>query len=425
MALSNKAATIAPVSLLVGGSAIIYSSVLRHPSSSNLTPLSLFYMVLLAVQYSVQPRLSKRYISRNISKQTVAMWEEIAKTSMAAFLFCIAKKSINTGGGTIPWNLSSSLITAGVPAVLYAFQGVFQYTSQQHLDSVTFNGLSQAKTLSAALCCYWILGKQQSPIQIVALLLLFWSALLFQQPQRQQQQNRSQQRGDTKKMLTTTINPSSFRILWQKLIENRIITGTTATNSSTKNTSKNNDGDDEDDEKWFRFGVVPCMAATFLSGFAGALSQKGLQITGGGGGDAFLFTMEVSLYSALTLWISLLIRWLSSKLMTSSSSTALKKKNPIRFSWKLDSYASLIPILSKAAGGVLTALVHKHAGSVTKGFALMFGLVLSTIWEHHLLNNNNDKNQLQQQPHQLLGTLLVMVSGWMHMTNPSIRPPTP
>ena len=64
---------------------------------------------------------------------------------------------------------------------------------------------------------------------------------------------------------------------------------------------------------------------------------------------------------------------------------------------------TLLPVACKACGGVLTALVHKHAGSVSKGFALTLGLVLST-----------GLSDRELEIHQGLGTILVMLSSWLH-----------
>jgi hypothetical protein len=44
-------------------------------------------MMLLAVQYAVQPRLSKKYISPQLNTQSVALVEEVVKTSFAAAIF--------------------------------------------------------------------------------------------------------------------------------------------------------------------------------------------------------------------------------------------------------------------------------------------------------------------------------------------------
>jgi solute carrier family 35 (UDP-sugar transporter), member A1/2/3 len=313
------------------------------------------YMLLLAIQYSLQPRFSKKYISPSTSKQSVALVEEVVKTGMAAAVF-FTKPNVSMQG----WTLSSSLAVAAVPAILYAIQGVLQYMSHQHLDPVTFNGLSQTKTLSAALCCFVVLGTPQSPLQMVALLLLLASSLVFQ--------------GNMRK----TTNDSFVR------------------------------------------GILPCLGATLLSGLAGALSQKGLQLTGGGHGrDAFLYTMEVSFYSAVTLFVSILFssRGRRNDTVNTTSTPATPKKQLFQTAttnwfhgW---TWQTWIPILIKAYGGVLTALVHKYAGSVAKGFALMFGLVLSQLVSSMI------QEQDVTMP-QLVGTMLVMLSGWMHFTNPPL-----
>ena len=81
-----------PVSL-VGGTAAIYTSLLNHPSST-LTHLSFAFMMLLAVQYALQPRLSRKYIPPQVNKQSVAMVEEVVKTGIAAAIFCLKPRDI-------------------------------------------------------------------------------------------------------------------------------------------------------------------------------------------------------------------------------------------------------------------------------------------------------------------------------------------
>jgi UDP-sugar transporter A1/2/3 len=391
----------------------MYSSLLNNPSST-MTHLSLAFMMLLAVQYALQPRLSRRYISPKVNKQSVALVEELVKTGMAAaiflskprpvvqqamqgkiivrnvkcpqtvtcpvsrrfhqahpnskchlssfshitlflFLFCACKD----------WSLSSSLTVAGLPAMLYAMQGVLQYVSHQHLDPVTFNGLTQTKTLSAALCCWIIMGKAQSPLQMVALGILFVSAMVFQ-------------------------GYISFGGTGSSAVSQ------TTTRTATTMTMKTK----QQKEDWVWKGIVPCLGAAFTSGLAGALSQKGLQLTGIAGRDPFLYTVEISFFSAVTLFISML----------RSNSFSKMEWDKQRAHWN---YKTLIPIVCKAAGGVVTALVHKYAGSVAKGFALMFGLVLSSTLQMTL-----SKESLQ--PHQVTGTLLIMLSTWLHFTHPSV-----
>jgi solute carrier family 35 (UDP-sugar transporter), member A1/2/3 len=249
--------------------------------------------------------------------------------------------------------------------MLYALQGVLQYVSHQNLDPVTFNGLTQTKTLSAALCCWIILQTPQSPLQIAALAILFGSALVFQGYYFGSTHNNNNNNNNNK----SKINGSE----------------------SAATTKRFN-------EDWIWRGVVPCLGAAFLSGLAGALSQKGLQLTGIAGRDPFLYSIEISFYSAITLLIS----------MARSSTNVRMELAKQRSYW---TYQTLIPIVVKAAGGVITALVHKYAGSVAKGFALMFGLVLSGTVQMCLA-------QETLQPHQVAGTLMIMLATWMHFTHP-------
>jgi UDP-sugar transporter A1/2/3 len=200
------------------------------------------------------------------------------------------------------------------------------------------------------------MGKVQSPLQMVALVVLVTAALIFQGQ-------------------------------WQA----------PAAASDKKSSIPKVDG-------WWIMGVVPCLGAAMLSGLAGALSQKGLQLTGISGRDPFLYTMEISFYSAIVLLASML------RNNTDNGKISGEKKSApstIKIDWK----CALIPIVWKAAGGVVTALVHKYAGSVAKGFALLFGLVLSGGLQ--LLLQNEDL-----QSHQILGTLLIMLSTHLHFTHP-------
>lgn len=408
---------VGPLSLL-GGTAAIYTSLLQHPTST-LNPLSFFLMMLLAVQYAVQPRLSRKYIAPQLDPPTVALVEEVVKTGMAAALFfgttsttttSIRKSSVLLQDND--WTLSSSLAVAGVPAMLYALQGVLQYVSYQHLDAVTFNGLTQTKTLSAALCCYLIMGQRQSPLQMVALGILFASALVFQigggggkNKIQQQQQEQQQQPLQTKLPSTSTST-----------------TSTTNNNNNTTTTTVTND--------WVWRGILPCLGAAFLSGLAGALSQKGLQSSaaaggGGNGRDPFLYTIEISFYSAVTLLFNKMVTAARSRRNTSTSTTSNTTTARTTTTTRSSSFSAywnwktLIPIVVKASGGVVTALVHKYAGSVSKGFALMFGLVLSNMIQLSISTSSSSSTKQQDtlQPYQVWGTLMIMSSTWLFFTH--------
>ncbi|EED95706.1 predicted protein [Thalassiosira pseudonana CCMP1335] len=196
------------------------------------------------------------------------MVEEIFKMGLSAMFFISCGKDV-VASELHGWTLSSSLLLAGLPALLYATQGVLTYLGYQNTDSVTFNGLNQTKTLSAALWCFLLMGKQQSPVQMVALTILFFSALLFQ-------------------------GTLSFSGMFQKNKDNAQLIHT----------------DEHDVEKSrphtsFSKGILPCLTAAFISGLAGALSQKGVQMAGGKGRNAYLYTMELGLYSSISLLVSM------------------------------------------------------------------------------------------------------------------------
>lgn len=299
-------------------------------------------MLLLAFQVSIQPKISQAYLKPDDNKVVVALMEEIVKTSIALFLFGLQDASTRRLA-LADWTLSSSLSIAALPAALYALQSVLTYTSVQRLDSVTFNGLSQLKMASAAVWCFLLLGTTQSAQQIAAIAILIISAIIFQQP---------------------TTSTTSIRGR-----ENKIVSVV---------------------------GVVTCLAATFVSGLAGALSQRGVQLVGRHslGKDPFLFGAEVSFYSALCLLLSL----------RPSRRPSATNQNFFRANFR----ASLwIPVTVKAMGGIVTVLVHKYAGSVLKGFALVLGLVLSGMYKYDSLTR-----------HQVVATVLVLLSSWMHFTSP-------
>jgi Na+/proline symporter len=64
--------------------------------------------------------------------------------------------------------------------------------------------------------------------------------------------------------------------------------------------------------------------------------------------------------------------------------------------------------LTNAAGGIVVGLVTKYAGSVRKGFALIFGIFISGVF------------QKQVSKEQWIGGLLAGVSLWMHAVHPPV-----
>ena len=142
------------------------------------------------------------------------------------------------------------MAVAFLPAGLYALQNIAALQAYQNLDPITFNVLNQTKTLSAALCCYLVLGRKQSFVQICSLFLLLLSALIMEG-------------------IVSVESTGGMKI-------------------------------PEWESNHFSLGVLPILLASFISGLSGAISQKFLQAQGGGR-NPYLFSMELCAASAIIL----------------------------------------------------------------------------------------------------------------------------
>lgn len=214
--------------------------------------------------------------------------------------------------------------------------------------------LTETKTLSAALCCYLIMGKKQSFAQILSLALLFLSALVME----------------------GMISLESIK--W----------------SSTEEVSLSFDWSSA---HWSN-GVIPILFASFISGLSGALSQGNLQ-SSGGGRNPYLFSMELCAASTLILATSLLFSTDGHKIA----------QDGFWYAWTPQLW---IPITTNAIGGIVVGLVTKYAGSVRKGFALIFGIFLSGLFQACL------QPAVGVSRRQLMGGVLAATSLWIHATHP-------
>jgi len=238
-------------------------------------------------------------------------------------------------------------------------QNMAALLAYQNLDALTFNVLNQTKTLSAALNCYWLLGRSQSPLQMVALVLLLVSALVME-----------------------GIIPIQ---VWLGLED------------AAKDSSK------EFQSSHLYFGVIPILTASFISGLAGALTQRSLQ--GAGGRNSYLFSMELCAATSIMVSSSL----------TMSMDGGLISEYGYWHNW---TSATWIPIATGAAGGVLVGLVTKYAGSVRKGFALIFGMFLSGVLQSVVAQQGVSVNQM-------VGGAVAGISLYLHATNPPQTPVAP
>ena len=134
---------------------------------------------------------------------------------------------------------------------------------------------------------------------------------------------------------------------------------------------------------------------------AGALTQRALQINQR---NPFLFSMELSVFSTIVL--------ISSLILGSPDGKKIRDGQMMEgWTWK-----TWIPIITNACGGIVVGLVTKHAGAVRKGFALIFGLVLSGVLQSYFSGNVEDKISTEQ----ITGGILASISLWMHSKFPPV-----
>jgi UDP-sugar transporter A1/2/3 len=110
--------------------------------------------------------------------------------------------------------------------------------------------------------------------------------------------------------------------------------------------------------------------------------------------------MELSAFSIVIMLTSLVLGSPDGKRLRRGSITE-------GWTWK-----TWIPIVTNASGGIVVGLVTKHAGAVRKGFALIFGLILSGILQNYFLSDEGLSSE------QIIGGLIASVSLWMHSTFP-------
>ncbi len=289
---------------------------------------------------------------------------------------------------------------ASLPAFLYTIQNVASLMAYQNLEALTFNVLNQTKILSAALSCYFVMGKQQSRMQILSLCLLIVSTLVIER----------------------IIHPSAFVSLLSTKggIESSGVFGLqNAFKGFTGFMSTFGDFHSMAGRR-FTHGIIPILVASLISGLAGALTQLNLQGGSTNGPvwgrkkaavksqfdakprpprNAYLFSMEMNVASVIILLSSLLF---------SSDGRNILRSGTFFSEWTPQTF---IPVITNAIGGILVGLVTKHAGSVRKGFSLIFGLLLSGLFQ---------ANGAGIRSEQILGGALAGLSLWMHTVHPHV-----
>lgn len=342
--------------------------------AESLTPTAIICMSLLALQFGVQPLLVRKFTPQTIMRSSVVLVQELVKFGIAGVLYYSGTKAETRETDFNGWSIKTWITLAGLPAFLYTIQNVATLMAQQNLEALTFNVLNQSKILSDALSCYLVMGKRQSNIQMISLCILMLSTLVIEQ----------------------ILKPSTILAIARGVM-----------------TFGEKSGYSIGGTRHFTQGVVPLMVASLLSGMAGALTQSSTQGSQGGmpiwgkrrgsnakpssvrpPRNAYLFSMELSVASVILLLVSLIL--------STNGRTIILSPRTFFSNWTPE---TLIPVLTNSIGGILVGLVTKHAGSVRKGFALIFGLLLSGLLQ---------ASGAGIQAHQVVGGLLAAASLWMH-----------
>lgn len=285
----------------------------------------LFWCILLAFQFGLQPKIAKVFQGESVNKSSIVIVTEITKILIAAITLPLESK--NEKHKIISnWSIRNSLTIAALPAILYAIQNLITQYAYQLIDPMTFNLLNQTKTLAAAFWLYIIMGQKQTYIQIFALILLLVAALVL-----------------TSKDINKVEDLFNIVDIKIDIVNSKNI-------SSLGNTG---------------LGILLVLSASMISGVSTALTQKTLQIAATGGRNSVFLSAEMAVYAIPFLLIS-----------DKMNSNNRNNDDDFFAHWNIYTF---IPVICNAFGGIIVGLVTKYAGGVRKGFALIAGLLITAF----------------------------------------------
>jgi len=93
-------------------------------------------MALLALQFGLQPILTKKYTPKDINRSTVVLTQDVVKFAMAGFVLVFSGGWASAVSG---WTVRTWLTVAGIPASLYCIQNLATLMAYQNLEPLTFN----------------------------------------------------------------------------------------------------------------------------------------------------------------------------------------------------------------------------------------------------------------------------------------------
>ncbi|KAF1315063.1 Cmp-sialic acid transporter 5-like, partial [Globisporangium splendens] len=281
-------------------------------------------MLLLAVQFGLQPILYKEFASSAKSSAALVIACELCKLAIACLVLVSSGDFFKL---VKSWELKQSLRASGLPACTYAMQNVLVQISYQHLPPIVFNLINQTKLLWTALFVFALLGTKFSRQQCGAMVVLLAAAVLL----------------------------------------------------SLAKESGNGKGAGRAAEVSFELGLLPVLVASILSGFGAAITQRSMQIQKR---DLALVTIELSVYGSVFLVLPML--WSAISPLSASSDSLEEPLSSWASLWEGCDAFTLIPVVTNAFGGLLVGTVTKHVGGVLKSFALICGIAFTAFVESYV-----------------------------------------
>eukprot|EP00933_Yihiella_yeosuensis_P057355 TRINITY_DN570_c0_g2_i1.p1 TRINITY_DN570_c0_g2~~TRINITY_DN570_c0_g2_i1.p1 ORF type:complete len:328 (+),score=28.84 TRINITY_DN570_c0_g2_i1:101-1084(+) len=138
------------------------------------------YLCIIAVQFGIQPMLSKHFIDSTTATSSLVLVAETAK-----LLGCLYMLFTDNWRSLAGWKIRDCLVSAGVPSITYLIQNYCIQVAYQNLDGVVFNVLNQSKVLFTALFSFLISGRMQSRMQCLALSFVMLGGILVSLPQNE------------------------------------------------------------------------------------------------------------------------------------------------------------------------------------------------------------------------------------------------
>lgn len=137
------------------------------------------YLIIIAVQYGVQPLLAKSCIEPGTPTSSLVLVAELIKV-LACLAILYSESLLRQLFSN--WKLRDSLLAAGLPSVTYLVQNYCIQVSYQNLDGIVFNVLNQSKAIFTAVFSFLIVGRRQSLMQCVALFLVTLAGIIVSTP---------------------------------------------------------------------------------------------------------------------------------------------------------------------------------------------------------------------------------------------------